>query len=344
MPRATSNAPTLEDVARVAGVSRATASRAVRGEAFVSPATKEAVEAAIKELGYVPNRMARSLATKQTDTIAVVVSEPDSRLFSDPFFAATIAGVVEVLEPTDKNLTLMVGHLGFRRKLEAYLRSGYADGVVVISHHEDDHLPRLLEALEIPCAFVGRPIHAPRTDNGFSVGDRYVDTDNIAGGKIATARLIEAGCTKIATITGPLDMAAAVDRLTGCQQALAEAGLPLLAALPGGFTPEGAQVKTLGLLRDHPEVDGIFVASDLMAAGVLGVLHAQGRKVPDEIKVVGFDNAEIAAATVPALTTVTNPGRELARQATTMVLDELASTQASGPVIVTPELVVRDSA
>ena len=340
--RANSAPPTLEDVARLAGVSRATASRVVRREEAVSPRAREAVEGAIGELGYVPNRVARSLATRKADTIAVVVSEPDARVFSDPFFATTIAGVAQTLEPTAKHLALVMGYGGSRTKLGQYLRGGYADGVVVVSQHEDDQIADLLRDLDVPCAFIGRPIGADDTTS--ALRNRYVDMDNVAGGMIATRRLIDVGCTRIATVTGPSDMAAAVDRLTGCQLALAEEGLELVAAYNGKFTPEGAQVQALRIVDERPDIDAIFVASDMMAAGVMGVLSANGYRIPEDLKVVGFDDSVVALTTTPALTTVTNPGRELAGRATMMVLDQLEGREPTEPVILKPELIVRASA
>ena len=145
------SAPTLDDVARVAGVSRATVSRAVRGGHLVSGDTRQAIAEAIKQLGYVPNQVARSLAMRRSNTIAVVVSEPHARVFRDPFFATSVAGVAERLEPTDWQMALYLAYGGYRQKLEQFLRGGTVDAVLVVSHHDDDLLATLLEEVAIPC-------------------------------------------------------------------------------------------------------------------------------------------------------------------------------------------------
>ncbi|MGM0386127.1 MAG: LacI family DNA-binding transcriptional regulator [Actinomycetota bacterium] len=329
---------TLEDVARLAGVSRATASRAVRGGGLVSEANREAVRRAVAELDYVPNRAARSLVTRRTDTIAVVVPEPDSRIFSDPFFAATVAGVVEALEETSHQVVLVMrSRGGGPDRLADYLEGNHADGVVVISHHREDHLPAMIARSGIPAAFVGRPITSVPSL-------QYVDVDNRSGGRTAAEYLATTGSRTIATVAGPLDMAAAIDRLEGWREGLANAGLDSAIWYEGDFTVATARTLAARILREHPEVDGIFAASDLMASGVLGALHAAGRAVPGDVRVVGFDDGPVAPETDPPLTTLTNPGRELAALATRMVLAALDGKPFQAPVILQPRLVVRASA
>ena len=337
------SAPTLDDVARVAGVSRATVSRAVRGGHLVSGDTRQAIAEAIKQLGYVPNQVARSLAMRRSNTIAVVVSEPHARVFRDPFFATSVAGVAERLEPTDWQMALYLAYGGYRQKLEQFLRGGTVDAVLVVSHHDDDLLATLLEEVAIPCAFLGRPARGERMDRGYSVAERFVDLDNVVGGRIAGQHLVGQGCRRIATITGPMDVASARERLDGFQQALAEAGLEPVGVYHGNFEPESAQVQTLELLRDENDFDGLFVASDHMAAAAMAVLTAHGKTIPGQVRVIGFDDAEIAKGTVPALSTITNPWRELAIAATEMVLTELDGDPHGGPVILQPRLVARQS-
>jgi len=329
---------TLEDVARLAGVSRATASRAVRGGELVSAANREAVRRAVADLGYVPNRAARSLVTRRTDTIAVVVPEPDARIFSDPFFAATIAGVADVLEDTPKQIVLLIrSRGGGNERLLGYLEGDHVDGVVVVSHHREDHLTDLIARSGLPAAFVGRPFS--------SLGElQYVDVDNRMGGRMAAEYLVSTGARTIATISGPLDMSAALDRLEGWREALLDAGLDPFIQYEGDFTMGSARRIAARLLAEHPEVDAIFAASDLMASGVLSVARAVGRDVPGDLRVVGFDDGPVAPDTDPPLTTLTNPGRELAVAATRMVLSQLDRQEYRAPVILRPRLVIRGSA
>lgn len=328
---------TLEDVARVAGVSRATASRAVRGGELVSPVALEAVRRAVEQLGYVPNPAARSLVTRQTDTLAVVVPEDDARVFSDPFIAQAIGGVAEALAHTPKQLVLLMRARGQENKrLLPYLRGGHVDGIVVLSHHRDDHLERELAALHLPLAFIGRPLEP-------QLAVPYVDVDNVAGGRLAAEHLLAAGARRLATISGPLDMPAAVDRITGWSEALAEAGVTEVARYEGDFTLVRGEELGARLLAEHPEVDGVFAANDLTAAGVLNAARAAGRSVPRTLRLVGYDDTQLGLTTHPQLTTITNPGRDLARRATRMVLDQLAGQPAPPPIIITPVLVERAS-
>jgi len=308
--------PTLDEVARLAGVSRATASRAINGGQRVSPRALAAVEDAVRTLGYSPNPAARSLVTRRTDSIALVVPEPDERVFADPFFGHTLRNVNRVLDSRDLQLVLLLARPGEEGRLLRYLRKRHIDGALVVSHHRNDHLADHLADLGLPCAFVGRP---------WTSADRvsYVDTDNLAGGRLATQHLIDRGRRRIGTVAGPADMAAGADRLAGWKEALIGAGLPADAVEHGDFTEVGGAVAARALLDRHPDLDGIVVASDLMAAGTLKVLAERGRSVPGDVAVVGYDDLDVAERTDPALTTIRNPVGEMAEHATRLLLDQL---------------------
>ena len=333
--------PTLEEVAARAGVSRSTASRAINGGLRVSPETLATVEAAVAELGYLPNRAARSLVTRRTDSIALVVPEPDERVLTDPFFAGTLSGVSAALAESDLQMVLVIARPGQSQRTVRYLRSGHVDGAIVVSHHRDDELDRALANVHLPSVFVGRPLAV----NGEDDSDlQYVDVDNVEGGRLATQRLIDLGRRRIATIAGPQDMSAGVDRLAGWRNAMRAAGLSDDAVEHGDFTITGGTDAMRRLLEDHPDLDAVFVASDLMASGVLPVLTEAGRSVPDDVAVVGYDNSAIAASTTPPLTSVVQPVVAMARAAGLRLLDQLQGAAPSAPMIFAPELVVRASA
>ncbi len=334
-------APTLEEVAARAGVSRSTASRAINGGLRVSPETLASVEAAVTELGYLPNRAARSLVTRRTDSIALVVPEPDERVLTDPFFAGTLSGVSAALADSDIQMVLVIARPGQGQRTVRYLRSGHVDGAIVVSHHRDDDLDRALADVHLPSVFVGRPLAANGYDDS---GLQYVDVDNVEGGRLATQHLIDLGRRHIATIAGPQDMSAGVDRLAGWRAAMAAAGLPDDAVVHGDFTISGRTEAARRLLKEHPEIDGLFVASDLMASGALPALAEAGRTVPDDVAVVGFDNSAIAASTTPPLTSVVQPVVAMARSAGLRLLDQLQGADPTPPLIFAPELVVRASA
>lgn len=333
-------APTLDEVARLAGVSRATASRAINGGNRVSAGALAAVEAAVASLGYTPNPAARSLVTRRTDSVALVVPEPDERVFSDPFFVHTLRSVNRVLAPRDLQLVLLLARPGEEeRRVLRYLRKRHVDGVIVVSHHRSDRLADHLAALALPSAFVGRP---------WTSADKvaYVDTDNAAGARLATERLVERGCDRIGTIAGPTDMSAGVDRLEGWRTAMRAAGLAEDAVEHGDFTESGGAAAARALLERVPDLDGLFVASDLMAAGALDVLAAAGKRVPEDVAVVGYDDLGVADRLNPPLTTVRQPIGEMAEQATRLLLEQVEGERDPQAirVIFPPSLVVRRSA
>ena len=332
-------APTLEQVAERAGVSRSTASRAINGGLRVSPEAQGSVDAAVADLGYIPNRAARTLVTRRTNSVALVVPEPDERVLSDPFFASTIHGLNAALRDTDLQLVLVMARpQDIATRTLRYLRGGHVDGAVVVSHHRDDVLAEALQRSGVPSVYVGRP---------FRGGDRvhYVDVDNTGGGRMATEHLLRIGRRRIGTIAGPQDMSAGLDRLAGWSAALDAAGLAADAVEYGDFTTAGGAQATAQLLARHPDIDALFVASDLMAIGALSVMADAGRLVPGDVAVIGYDNLGAATTTSPTLTTIVNPGFAMARTAGEMLIDLLIGNKVDqAPVIFAPELVIRRSA
>ncbi|WP_432013108.1 LacI family DNA-binding transcriptional regulator [Streptomyces cucumeris] len=328
--------PTLENVARHAGVSRATVSRVVNGATTVGEDSREAVLRAIRELGYIPNQAARSLVTQRTDSFALVLPEEPGRVFSDDqFFPGVVRGVSQELEAADKQLVLMMARSpASRDRIERFALARHVDGVMVASMHGADPLPAALARMGIPVVCNERALGAATLP--------YVGVDNVAGAAGAVRHLAASGRTRIATVAGPQDMVAGVDRLAGYRSALREAGLDPSVAV-GDFTQESGVVAMRELLERQPGLDAVFVASDLMAIGVLRALRQAGRRVPDDVAVVGFDDIEPARYTEPPLTTVRQPIAEIGRRLAGQLL-RLASGESIEPALVLPtELVVRDS-
>ena len=245
-----SDAPTLEDVAREAGVSRSTASRAINGGLRVSPEARIAVEEAVARLGYTPNRAARSLVTRRTDSIALVVPEPGTRVLTDPFLAGLLRGTTSAIAHTDLQLVILLNEKGGApTRIAQYLAGGHVDGAVIASHHERHLLEDAVSRADLPAVFVGRPFGTtPR---------HYVDLDNVAGGRLAARRLVDRGCRRIGTITGPLDLSAGLDRLRGWREVLEEAGLPADAVVEGDFGAESGAAGAERLLGTPADVGGV---------------------------------------------------------------------------------------
>lgn len=311
--------PTLEEVAARAGVGRGTVSRVINGSPRVSEATRTAVEAAVAELGYVPNTAARALAANRTDAIALVVPEPETRFFAEPYFSDVLRGVGAELSETEMQLLLIfAGNDRRRQRLAQYLAAHRVDGVLLVSVHADDPLPDLLAQLEIPAVISGRR----SADEALP----SVDSDNFAGARSAVEHLLARGRRRIATITGRLDVYGAQRRLDGYRAALSDAGLPVDERMitPGDFTEEGGRRAMTELLAAFPDVDAVFAGSDVMAAGARQVLREAGRRIPDDVALVGFDDSAIARHMDPPLTSVRQPIEEMGRAMIDLLLAEIA--------------------
>ncbi len=336
---------TVEDVARRAGVSRATVSRVVNASPRVSPETRRAVEKAIEELRYVPNPAARALMTRRSDSVAVVILESANRLFEDPYFNQLLLGISGGLADQEVQLVLLIAQSGREEeRLERYIAAGHVDGAMIIGPRGNDEMPRRLVDRGVPIVVNGRPSGHDLPGSPHTLS--YVDVENREGARAAVAHLAAGGRRRIATIHGPLDLPSGRDRLSGYRDGLAAAGLEADPGLerPGEYIPAVAAEAMRTLLAQRPDIDAVFAASDSMAAAVLGVLLDAGRRVPDDVAIVGFDDSPVATSVRPALTTVRQPivamGREMAR----LLMRQIADPEGAPSRVIFPtELVVRDS-
>jgi DNA-binding LacI/PurR family transcriptional regulator len=339
--------PTLEQVARAAGVSRATVSRVVNGVKTVDSAIREIVQQAIADTGYVPNRAARSLVTGRAGTVGLVVSEPRrepaggpllSHVYADPFFGRIVAGMLGGLGPHRVHpLLIHVDSVAARDELLGRLRQGDLDGVALVSVWPDDPLPQLLSSAGAPAVLFTRPAQPAPVS--------YVDVGHREGARLAADRLHARGCRSLVTIAGPAHLPASQDRLDGFRDAMARHGHPYVPSAAGDFSLAGGQRAMHRLLAMVPGLDGVFAASDLMAQGALLALADHGRRVPADVAVVGFDDSSAALACRPPLTTVRQPVEQMAAEVARMLLarvDDAAQPPTS--LIFEPALVIRESA
>lgn len=372
--------PTLEAVAAHAGVSRATVSRVVNGGTGVRGEVREKVLRSVDMLGYVPNNAARTLVTRRTGAIAVVIAEPESRVFADPFFAQQLRGISRELAKCDTQLLLMMLE---RRadydRIGRYLSAGHVDGALMFSLHGDDPPPGYAAGMRatggtpaggtpaaprgpwtpaatmfgLPAVFGGRPGWSGAEDDPDLL---YVDTDNRDGGRQAVAHLLGRGRRTIGVITGPLDQTSALDRLYGYRDALGlgpgEEDTDLVAH--GAFTAESGERAMAELLDRRPDLDAVFAGNDLMASGALRTLRAYGRRVPEDVAVAGYDDLEPAAWSDPALTTVRQDVEGMGHIMARLLLRRLGLARGPGsdveavraapaPVVTPAQLVVRAS-
>ncbi|MBB5783890.1 LacI family DNA-binding transcriptional regulator [Nonomuraea jabiensis] len=328
--------PTIHDVAAAAGVSRGTVSRLLNGDKYVSPAARVAIERAISETGYVVNRAARSLVTQRTGSIVMVLSEPHEKLFEDPNYSTTIRVAIRMLAERDLSLVMMLaGDEGDRERVVRYVRGGHADGVLLLSTHAGDPF---IDALRSG---------PPAVSCGAVIGSEgvipYAAANERLGGRQMTEYFVNQGRRRIAMITGPMDTPGGIQRLEGFADVLGRKATKKLIA-HGDWTQASGERAMTELLARTPDIDAVFVASDLMAAGALAALRAAGRRVPDDVAVGGFDDSSVALSTHPPLTTIRQPLAEVAQETVRLLLALIDGAEHVDPVILPTELVIRESA
>lgn len=332
--------PTIDDVAAAAGVSRGTVSRALNGGHNVSVSAAEAVRRAVAKTGYVANQHARSLRTQRSQSVAFILSEPQERLFEDPNFNLLLHHCARALARHDITLLLaLAGTDDDRKRIGRYLSAGHVDGALLVSTHSGNPLLAELRARGLPLVACGRPL-------GFERDIAYVAADDRDGARQMVGYLRSIGRRRIGIITGPLDTSGGVDRLAGYRDVLGTDGGggvdPALIA-HGDYTRAAGAAAMTALLAQAPDVDAVFAASDLMAAGALSALRQAGRRVPHDVALGGFDDSGIAATSQPAITTIRHPLERISAEMVRLLLAQIDG-EAPAAVILPTELVVRESA
>lgn len=329
---------TLEEIGRLSGASRSTVSRVINGQPGVRDETRQRVLQVIEQTGYQPNAAARSLAARRSQVLGLIIPTAVQFLFTDPYFPRLIQGITQACNQHDYTLSLYLFQTPAEEEAiyPRVLRTGFVDGVILSSTQVDDPLIPQLAANQVPFVVVGRPLNAPTAS--------YVDVENIIGGHSATSHLLRLGYQRVATITGPMNAIAGLERLEGYKQALQERGRtpdPALIAF-GDFTEAGGYTAMRQLLPHQP--DAVFAASDMMALGALRAMREVGLSVPGDIALVGYDDMTPAPIVEPPLTTVRQPIRRMGSQAVEMLIDLLHNGLTPPRRLVLPtELVIRAS-
>jgi LacI family transcriptional regulator len=328
---------TLEEIAKRAKASRSTVSRVINDDPKVSAATRKRVLSVAKRLNYHPNVAARSLASGRTRILGLVIPERVAGLFSDPYFPILIQGIMSACNAHDHSVMLWLAEPDYeRRMISQILHNGLVDGVIMASMLMDDSLMQSLATSHIPFVLVGRHPTNPRIS--------YVDVDNINSARKMVEHLFEAGYRRIATITGPRNMIAGVDRLKGYTLALRQRGMAIDSNLigTGDFSEQGGYTAMQKLLIQKPEA--VFVASDNMAIGALRAIREVGQRVPQDIAIAGFDDMPFAERTDPSLTTVKQPIHQAGFAAAETLIDLIAHPRSEAKHIILPtELIIRAS-
>ncbi|MEI8332236.1 MAG: LacI family DNA-binding transcriptional regulator [Chloroflexota bacterium] len=333
---------TISDVARRAGVSAMTVSRVVNNSGYVSHETRARVVAAIAELGYVPNALARQLRSKRTKTLALVVSD-----ISNPFFTTIARGVEDVA--VRHGFSVMYCNTDESETEEAQyllmLIERHVDGVLLVPAGSSGTSFRLLQAHGMPLVVLDRRLATRRVDS--------VRCDSEAGAHALTRHLIELGHRRIAVLTGRRAISTSVDRVAGCRRALEEAGLALDDDLVfyGGYNfgnlnqADGHCMaeKLLASTSDRPTA--IFAANNFIAFGAIRALREARLRVPEDMSIVAFDDLPVEWVNDPFLTVATQPAYEIGRRAAAMLLEHLSGERAAGgeDVVLPFDLIIRRS-
>ncbi len=328
---------TILDVARTAGVSKATVSRVLNGSASVTDSTRERVERAVDEVGFSISWQARSLARGRSECVGVVVSEPFADLWTDPTFTAVLQGIYDALEPTAYvPLLIQADTENQQSKARTLISRSLLDAAIHVSPYIDHGLLAALEDAQVPTVLCGQP-----TGEAWSPVFASVYADDVVGGRLAAAHLRDRGRSRPVAILGPSGNPATRDRLRGYREVFES--LTGDRCLEGGWDTSSGIRATRALLRSGVAFDSILCASDRMAVGVLQVLEENGLSVPGDVAVVGFDDHPLAATASVPLTTVAQPmhdeGTTAVRLAHRLVEGAPARTE-----ILSMRLVVRDSA
>ena len=332
--------PSIKDVAEKAGTSISTVSNVLNNRRAVGDEIRGKVLSAVQELGYEANHIARSLKNKKSNTIGVIVSD-----INCIFFAPLLKGIQKVISEAGYSMTIYDSGYSLKREVQYIrsLRNSWADGVIIAGTAVQTHDDEFAHLIDTPRARPMPLVSLEHNMNRFGIDSIFID--NAQSALTATNHLIELGCTRIVHVTGP-DVGHSFQRLEGYREALAKAGLRYEETLVahGDFSPISGYKKIHALLQSGISFDGVFAANDQMAVGALRALDIAGINVPEQVKVVGFDNTFIASIVNPSLTTISVPNYDMGVHAAKLLLDRIHHPEKKAAAITLDyELIIRRS-
>ncbi|ANB58352.1 helix-turn-helix family protein [Anoxybacillus sp. B7M1] len=330
---------TIKDIAKAAGVSITTVSRALNGYSDVNEKTRQKIIEIAKQLNYSPNTLARGLVMNKSKTIGLLVSGLTRESAKDNFTFEILSGVNQYVSEVDYDMVLF-STTSTKQREKTYTqlcRERRVDGAILQGIRIDD--PYLQEVVEsdIPCVLIDIPIESE------TVG--YVTTDNVLGAKKAVRHLLALGHRDIAMINGYEYAFVSEQRLRGFREALLEAEVPFREQLvaDGAFKEEKAEQEALRLLTCYPEITAFFCASDLMALGAMKAIKKLGKRIPEDVAVVGYDDIILASYTTPPLSTVAQNQFAMGYEAAKLLIEMLEGKATSHIKVLETELKVRES-
>ncbi|WP_219835396.1 LacI family DNA-binding transcriptional regulator [Paenibacillus sp. R14(2021)] len=331
---------TIKDIARMAGVSTTTVSRALNGYDDVSKETKKRIYDIAEKLDYSPNAVARSLVSSKTHTIGVIFSGLKYTGGKDNLAFEILYGINDRANEMNYDI-LLFSTSPSKQRIKSYYnlcKERNVDGAIIFGLKVDDpYLEEVITKSNFPCVLIDIPFSHDILGN--------VTTDNVEGVRMAVHHLADWGHTNIAMINGYPEAHVSEQRLTGFKQAISECGLAYDASkiFDGAFSEEGGEQAMFRILDEHPGVTAVFCSSDLMALGAMRALDKRGRKVPDSVSVVGYDDIILSSYCTPKLTTIHQNKYEMGWESAKLLIDMLEGKEVNHNVVLKNELIVRES-
>lgn len=331
---------TIKEVAKIAGVSPSTVSRVISDSPRISGDTKKIVRKAMESLGYHPNAIARSLVSKATKTLGIVMPQSTESAFLNPFFPQALSGVSAAAHEQGYCILLSTGNDEKEQleSIESIVMGGRVDGVIIMYSAVDNEVLDALEKINTPVVVIGKPLKAK--------GTLYVDNDNVEASFKVTEKLIKNGHKKIALMSGSFKFVFSLDRLDGYMNALNRYNIPLkkdyIIEL-SEFLKESGYSMAKGLLELEERPTALVVTDDVVAFGAMDAIKEKGLKIPQDIEIMSFNNVPSAELTQPSLTSVDIDAFSLGYEASKLIIERIKGEVETDRVIIPTKIIYRES-